>query len=52
MLDSKNITITGEENLLEAEISHQTNQINKIVLICHPHPQFHLPYSMKGKIRG
>jgi alpha/beta superfamily hydrolase len=53
MLDSKNITIKGEDNVLEAEISRKkTNQINKIVLLCHPHPQFHLTFSRKGKIRG
>ena len=53
MLDSKNIAIKGEDNVLEAEIfCKKTNQINKIVLLCHPHPQFHLTFSRKGKIRG
>ena len=52
MLDSKNITIKGEDNVLEAEIAHnKTNQLKKIVLLCHPHPQFHLAFSRKGKIR-
>ena len=53
MLDSKNIMIEGEDNVLEAEISRKkTNEMNKILLLCHPHPQFLLTFSRKGKIRG
>ena len=53
MLISKNITIKGEDNVLEAEIScKKTNEMNKILLLCHPHPQFHLVFPGKGKIRG
>jgi len=53
MLESKNIMIKGGTNVLEAEIcGKRPNNTKKIVLICHPHPQFRLNLSKKGKIRG
>lgn len=53
MLESNKISIKEDNTVLEAEICwKKADNPKKIVLICHPHPQFLLSFSEKGKIWG